>query len=251
MTWITEDLCDAFDRVPRERLFQVLRQYVPNQAFCRLIENLAARTQKRGILQGSALSSALLDLHLSHVLHTRWQSNKSRPLLLNYVDDLRIGCRPDDDALQLHDELVGHIREAGMRPKLGPEKAIADLRQQSVTWLGYRLQLLKGEFQIRSELFARSGPERDREKYEFIVQKFERLHDRPAGWRDANAVVRGIVAYLAPTLPFEDSRRIYDQIAKAAEEVGFSEIWTYDQTLTYWESCHHRWLKRLSTPVNA
>ncbi|MEX2307289.1 MAG: reverse transcriptase domain-containing protein [Pirellulales bacterium] len=246
--WITEDLRNAFDEVPRARLRQILRHYVPNDEFCCLVDHLAARPSRRGILQGSPLSPPLLDLYLSHLLHRGWRRAYAHPPLLTYVDDLWIGCRPVDDSVALYRELVAAIRAAGMRPKLGAEWAITDIRRQAVTWLGYRLRMQGNRLVIRSAHFAPTSQELQRHKHQLLVAKFARLHERFAGWRDANTVIRGIVGYLAPTLPFEDPQRIYDLIAQAAAEAGFREIWTFDEVLDWWQAGHERWLDRVAAP---
>jgi hypothetical protein len=248
--WITEDLRNAFDEVPCGRLYPILLHYIPNGEFCCFVEHLTARQSRCGILQGSPLSPPLLDLYLSHLLHRSWRRVLGHPPLLSYVDDLWIGCRPSEDAVSLYRELAALIRAAGMRPKLGAEQAITDIRAQAVTWLGYRVQLQNNQFRIRSEFFARTNPERRRQKHQLLVAKFEGLHDRPYDRRDPNTVVRGIVGYLAPTLPFEDPQRIYDWIAQAAAEAGFREIWSFDEVLEYWQTGYDRWLDRLNAATN-
>ena len=185
---------------------------------------------------------------MSHFLHRPWRRGAGRPPLVTYVDDLWVGCKPGEDAAGLYRELAACIRAAGMKPKLGAEKAIVDLREQSVTWLGYRLRLLRGELVIRSAYFAPTSAERRQQKHQRLVDKFARLHERPAGWRDVNAVVRGIVADLAPTLPYEDPQRIYQWIAAAAAEAGFQELWSFDEVLEHWQSAHDRWMLKLNEP---
>jgi hypothetical protein len=244
--WITEDLRNAFDHVPRARLNDVLRLHVPDDEFCRLVIQLAARPSPRGIMQGSPLSPPLLDLYLGHFLHRRWQRGGGRPPLLTYVDDLWIGCRPNENAFALYRELEACIRDAGMRAKLGAAASIADLRDRSVTWLGYRLRLLGDELRIRSAFFAPTSVEKLHQKHQLLVAKFARLYERPAGWCRPNSLVRGIVNYLAPTLPFEDRPKIYERIANAAAEAGFDEIWSFDHVLEYWTAAHDRWLARLN-----
>jgi hypothetical protein len=54
-------------------------------------------------------------------------------------------------------------------------------------------------------------------------------------------VLRGIVAHLAPTLPFVVPEQIYGQIAAAARDAGFEEIWSLPEVLNHWESDHQRW----------
>jgi hypothetical protein len=243
--WITEDLRDAFDNVPRERLRQVLRHYVPNEECCSLVDQLAARPSRRGILQGSPLSPPLLDVYLSHFLHRPWRRAEGCWPLLSYVDDLWIGCRPDEDVENRYGKLVALIRAMGMRPKLGAERAITHIGQHAVTWLGYRLRLQQEQLTIRSAFFAPTIGERRRQKHQLLVAKFAQLHDRPDGWRDPHRVIQGILGHLAPTLPFEDPRRIHDWITRAAAEAGFREIWSFEELLRYWQAGHERWLTRL------
>jgi hypothetical protein len=171
--------------------------------------------------------------------------------LLSYVDDLWSGCRPDDDVEALYGELTRFIRALGMRPKLGAERAITDIRRQAVTWLGYRLRLIGNQLTIRSAFFAPTTRQRRHQKHQLLVAKFARLHDRPLGLRRPNDLVRGIVGYLAPTLPYEDPQRIYTMIAQAAVDAGFREIWSLEEVLEHWQDVHECWLKKLATPQGA
>jgi RNA-directed DNA polymerase len=243
--WLIEDLRNAFDRVPRERLLQILRHYVPNDEFCRLVMNLAAAPTKHGILQGSSLSPLLLDVCLTHLLHRPWRREKQRPPLMRYVDDVLVPCRPDEDAGAYYHQLVGLFGAAGFEPKHGPEKAIVDLRYQSAVWLGYRLRWLRDTLQITPKLFNPHAPENDPDKHAFVVQKFLRLHDRADGWRYVNSLIRSMAAQLAPTLPFVNSRAVYEQIAAAARDAAFEEILSYGEVHEFWKSGYDRWLKRL------
>ena len=101
--------------------------------------------------------------------------------------------------------------------------------------------------QITPKLFTPREPENDPDNHAYVVQKFLRLHDRPDGWRYVNALVRGIVAYLAPTLPHVRPRGVYEQIAAAAREAAFDEICSFGEVHDFWNSAHARWLKRVET----
>ncbi len=249
-TWVTEDWRDAFDNLPRARLFQILRSYVPNFEFCSLVETLAARPARRGILQGSALSSLLLGLYSSHRMHRPWRGGAHRPPLATYADDLWVGCTPDEDVRSHYQILACCSRAAGMKFKHGPEAGIIDLREQSATWLGYRLRLVGGQLTIHSDRFPSLGELR-RARHERLVAQFARLHQRASAWRSANALVRGIVNYLAPTLPFENPERIYERINSAAGEAGFDEIMNFDELLAHWQAGHARWVRRLNAANRA
>jgi len=238
--WVIEDARNAFDRVPRQRLLQILRNYVPSDDFCNLLMQLVTPPTKHGILQGSSLSMLLLDLYFT-LLHRPWR-NSGMPPLLRYVDDCLILLRSDEDAATAHASLASHFHNAGMQPKNGFKKAVVDLRAETAQWLGYRLRWRRGKLEVRSKYFdPEPGPDAPK-THEYLVLKFARLHERPEGWRDANAVLRGLIARLAPTLPFSDPLDIYRQIAHAAAEAGYEEIWPFSEVLTRWEADHERWL---------
>ena len=249
--WITEDLRNAFDEVPRSRLGDIVRHCIPNDEFCDFIRDQSSAPTRRGILQGSPLSPALLDLYLSHVLHRRWRRGNDRPPLFSYVDDLWIGCRPDENTAAIYEQLVSAIQSAGMHAKLGAARAITDIRTSSVTWLGYRVQLKNEELRIRSAFFTPGSAVRRQQNHEHLVAKFAKLHERPLDQRDPNVVIRGIIGYLAPTLPFEDPHRIYNSIVAAAFEGGFGEIWSFDEMRQHWGALHDRWLCRLGDAMDS
>ena len=238
--WITEDLRNAFDEVGRERLCQVLCHYMPNPEVCRWLVNFAARPYKRGILQGSPLSPPFLDIYLTHFLHRPWNRKGGKARLQSYVDDLQLSCHTVEEAREAYDLLAQLIQSAGLHPKHGPDKAIADVGRQSVSWLGYRLRFAGDELNIRSEFFLPAGPERRRQKHQRLVEKFARLHDRPEGWRYADSIVRGILNHLAP-VSTEPSRQIYDQIRDAAAEAGFTEIIPFYDFTARWRTAHAQW----------
>jgi retron-type reverse transcriptase len=239
-TWIVEDARAAFDRVPRERLLQILRHYVPNEKLCQLVLHLVEPPTKRGILQGSALSMLLLDVYFSHLLHRPWRREENLPPLARYVDDCLVALRPEEDAAAVYERLSRQFRNAAMTPKHGAAKAIVDLRYETAEWLGYRLRLVRGQLEIRPKLFDPLSDDSDR-AHAILFEAFAKLHDIPEPWKYANRPVSGIIAHLAPTLPYVDSQAIYRRIAAAAHEAGFEEIWTFPQALEQWQEAHQRW----------
>ena len=58
-----------------------------------------------------------------------------------------------------------------MKPKLGAEKAIGDLREESVTWLGYRLRLLRPTRHSFGVVVPTSA-ERRQQKHQRLVRGF-------------------------------------------------------------------------------
>lgn len=239
--WLVEDARNAFDVVPRTRLQQVLQRYVPNREFWDLAIRLTATPGKKGILQGASMSSLLLDIYLYHFVHRPWRRDRHPNTPLRYADDVLIMCSNEAEASRYYENLVKCFGEAGMSAKIGPTKAIVDLRRQDATWLGYCFRWRAGELQITPKWFDADRSECSPKYQVFLIEKFRRLHERPDGWRSANEVVRGIIDQLAPTLPFVDPQAVYREIASASQESAFEEIMGADEALSAWEAAHFRW----------
>jgi hypothetical protein len=74
-TWVllTEDLKDAFDNVPQNRLLDVLRAYLREEKILGLIGRLVQTETGRGIRQGGPLSPLMLNVYLGHFLDRKWR----------------------------------------------------------------------------------------------------------------------------------------------------------------------------------
>jgi len=239
-TLIVEDARNAFDVVPRARLLQILRHFVPNDRFCNLIVHLVEPPKSRGILQGSALSMALLNLYLTHFLHRPWRQENLPPLLV-YADDFLVGLRPQDSAAAVYGRLEHHLRNAGMQPKHGFEKAVVDLRYQTADWLGYRLRWRQGTLEIHPKRLDVANPDQAQEAYSYCFSKFAALHERDQGWRYQNSILDGLIGHLGPTLPFVRPEQIYALVAAAGRDAGFEEIWPLPRFVEKWQSAYERW----------
>lgn len=250
-SWLVEDVCAAFDRVPRQRLRQILERYVPCEEFCLFVLHLVEPPARRGILQGSSLSPMLLDVYLSHLLQQPWRRDPSLPPQLRYVDDILCACRADDDFKAIYDRLAAMLQSAGFQCKHGHEKAAVDLRSDEARWLGYRLKYAHETLEIRSKYFSCDFAETESEGRKLLLDKLVRLHERPDAWRYVDTLIYGLVGHLAPTLPFVDAQRVYAQIQSVAREGGFDEIPTRDEVLWRWQIAHSRWLQRCARVCNA
>ncbi len=237
---IIEDARSAFDRVNRQRMLQILQRYIPNDGFCRLAMQLVEPPTRNGILQGSSLSMLLLDLFLTHLVHRPWRK-ENLPPLVRYVDDMLVALRPEDNVAGVYEQLIHHLHSAGMQPKHGYGKAVVDLRYQTAQWLGYRLRWRHGQLEVRSKLFDISNQEQAQQTHAHIVSIFAKLHEKEEGWRYQNSPLRGLIAHLAPTLPFVNPEEIYSRITAAAREAGYEEVWSVSEVLDRWAADHQRW----------
>lgn len=239
-TWITEDARHAFDRVNRQRMLQILCHYIPNAEFCRLILELVEPPTTRGILQGASLSLLLLDLYFSHFIHRPWRK-ENLPPLARYVDDCLVTLEPQKKSAGVYERLSQYLHNAGMQPKHGFPKAVYDLRHETAHFLGYQLRLRRGQLELRCKLFEIENDDHAHQTHELLFSRFARLHEMEQGWRHQNSVLRGIIAHLAPTWPFVDPKEIYAQLASAASEAGFEDIWKLPQVLERWSADHQHW----------
>lgn len=242
---IKQDLCDAFDHVPRARLFQLLRSRIRNREFCELVSRLTATPAVRGVRQGSALSAQLLNLYLDHAVDRRWSQLHPDVPCLRYIDDYLLFCRPGDDATALHNEFAALVTSAGFRLKYAPDQAISRIDRTSVDWLGYRLSSPDARLIVKPLRLAADDPQHAERLRQEVAERFARLHDKPHGWIDAPSVARSLLVHAAPTFPFVEPRAICRLIVAAAAEGGCDLA--EDELCTFWREAFWN-LQKLRPP---
>jgi retron-type reverse transcriptase len=142
--WITEDIRNAFDQVPQNRLLDVVRRHIPDDGMMGLLGAIVKTGTGRGLRQGGSLSPLLLNLYLDWHLDRRWTRRHADLPLIRVADDLLVLCGSRGQALEAYDDLTQLLRPAGMPLKGTPETTVRDLGGgQTASWLGY--QLRKGD----------------------------------------------------------------------------------------------------------
>lgn len=138
--WVTQDIQDAFTRVPLPRLMQILPKYLPNDELIELIGRILSNSQVDGLRQGGALSPFLLNLYLHHLLDRRWQQLHPDIPLIRYLDDILLLCRSVSEAKQAHDDLVELLQGSGMLLKGDRKSSVRALTDITpAEWLGYHI----------------------------------------------------------------------------------------------------------------
>src|SRR5690606_6389412 len=69
---VTNDITDAFDNIPQQRLIQLLPRLIGSTPVVDLLRRIIETSSAKGIPQGSPLSPVLLDVYLDHFLFRRW-----------------------------------------------------------------------------------------------------------------------------------------------------------------------------------
>jgi len=147
--WVTQDIRDAFTRVPIPRLLQILPKYVPSEELIDLIGRILSNSRVSGLRQGGALSAFLLNLYLHHVLDRRWRKLHPDIPLIRYLDDILLLCRSVSEAKQAHEDLVRLLRGSGMLLKGDQKSSVRTLTNTSpAEWLGFRISKTCSRLQI-------------------------------------------------------------------------------------------------------
>jgi retron-type reverse transcriptase len=228
---IRQDLQKAFDRVPRQRLLQIVRKMVPSDDVRDLVANLTSSRTKRGIPQGSAVSPLIMNAYLGHSIDGPWASQCPGPVLVRYMDDMLVFCDTSHCVTARFDDLSRLIRDAGMRPKYGLADAVVDIRTAPVDWLGYQLQLDNGTLRVLPARLMATG---ESACGEWLAEKFLRLHELSDGWKFVPNVVRGVIAGAAPTFPFVDVELVYRNLVNAAREAALEWLMPSSGQVELW-----------------
>jgi RNA-directed DNA polymerase len=137
--WVAHDLKDAFDRIPRERMLDLLSPIAPKPLLDVLRRLIGTESHLR-VAQGSPVSPLLLNIYLDHHLDRRWRKRKPRTPLLRYADDLLVMCRSESEAVAADKLLRELLIPVGFQLKSGFEAAHSDLAAgQCTDWLGYEI----------------------------------------------------------------------------------------------------------------
>lgn len=94
--WLSQDLKDAFEHIPRTRLMQIVHQMIPADDVCDFMGRLTGQEQRRGIRQGGCLSSELLNIYLHWLLDRWWMLRFPEIPLFRVADDILVLLNEDE-----------------------------------------------------------------------------------------------------------------------------------------------------------
>lgn len=135
--WVLSDVKKAFDRIPKQRLLQLLSTELPYKVV-QLLVSLTDTARKRGIPQGLAVSPLCLNFYLHHCLDKRWRKLHPDWPLIRYADDIAILCRSLQEALEARQALDRQMIDISLPLKPPNDETIVDLQAgQQASWLGY------------------------------------------------------------------------------------------------------------------
>ncbi|MFT5326948.1 MAG: ribonuclease HI [Planctomycetaceae bacterium] len=217
---IVEDLKNAFDTVPLQRLMDLVRKKVPNDVLTGVIEHVIERDgQKRGLRQGGSLSAFLLNIYLDHVLDRRWKKEQSETRLVRVADDLLILCEDVSQAREAYCSLQKLLRPTGMTLKGNGDSGVHDLRETSIEWLGLRLGW-NGEG-LTAHVTHR--------KWDRLREQLQDAHWKRNPTQSAEESILMWVEQLGPCRASLCDHSLCGPVERIAQECGFEELPTRDQ----------------------
>jgi ribonuclease HI/retron-type reverse transcriptase len=229
--WITEDIRDAFNQVPQNRLLDILRKHIPDDGMMGLLAAVVKTGTGRGLRQGGSLSPLLLNVYLDWFLDRKWRSRRPDLPLIRVADDLLVLCRSRDQAHEAYADLKELLRAAAMPLKGTPAAAIWDLdKGQKAAWLGYLLR--KGDA-LEATIAEKA--------WKTLSARLSETHAEPDSARLAPAVIRGWLGYLGPTYRQEDRDEVIARVRSLAHSMAFEELPTSKDLLALWQRACARW----------
>lgn len=246
--WIAEDIVEAFEHVPLDKLLSIVRRYLPSDRLLDLIRRCVGDRRDVGLFQGGPLSPMLMNLYLHDLVDLPWRQQHPDVPLLRYMDDLLVPCGEGDDAERLHADLKSLVGQAGLQIKFDATDAIHDLKSESVSWLGYRFQAGVDGVEIRLPFTGTS--KRAKAWRAYLRERFTELHRQPNVCTAATRLINGIVAWAGPTWTWTETRTAYDCIRNAARVAAIEGIPSYGNVRRQWEQRFETWNTRCWTVLD-
>ena len=232
---LAEDIKDAFDQVPLQRLFDVLKVYVPSEDLLRLASRLLDIGKKHGIRQGGPLSPLLLNLFLHHFFDEPWHKLCPDVPMIRVADDILIMCRSKKEMAAAQAELERLLRSAGMPLKKNP---VCDLRNGgTLDWLGFEIGRGEDGLVVRIPKTEKKNPWSRLSEYLYLA------HRKPDAPLRANATINGWIDAMGPCYAFVKRPRVYEKLVAMAAHQGFEELPSRDAILSRWRRAHQRWCR--------
>ena len=232
--WVTEDLKDAFDNVPLQRMLDLVRKYVPASDLVTLIERVIINDRGRGLRQGGPLSPLLTNVYLDHHLDRPWRRQQPEVPHIRVADDILLLCRSTEEAQTARAELTRLLTPAAMVIKQVEGGPVHDLHQLGAApWLGFIVRARKKDLEIQIS-------EGD---WDQLDEHLALAHTKADAPLRAIATIQGWLSQLGPAYRFTDVDRATRRIAAIASEYAFDEIPAQKKLVDDWQRAHARWCK--------
>jgi hypothetical protein len=230
-TWVAEDIQDAFNQVPLNRLLDVVRTHAPADDFMSLVDTVIRNATNRGLRQGGALSPLLSNVYLDRCLDRPWRKQNPRMPLLRVVDDLLVLTRDEGESVAVQTSLRSMLVAAGMQANAskGVNRDLA--AGHSIDWLGYTI--CKGGQGVEPRLSERS--------WERLTMALSVLHAGPNAPIRALETIEGWLDQAGPCYVQNECSRVCERIAVMARLYAFEELPDHLEVRARWVTAFRRW----------
>jgi hypothetical protein len=230
--WITEDIRNAFDHVPHNRLMDIVCHLLPDEGTQELVRQIISNRRGRGLRQGGSLSPLLLNAYLHHLLDRPWRRLWPNAPLVRVADDLLVLCRTRSEAEQAYPDLRQRLQAAGLPLKGTLPSAVHDLTAgDTALWLGFVLGR-QGHDLCCS--LAESSWSR-------LQERLSRAHTGPNTPQTMLETIRGWVSSRGPCYATTNMARAHARIAQLAREFALEEVPSLLEVTTWWCEAHRRY----------
>jgi hypothetical protein len=229
--WILDDIRDAFDQVPHQRLLDILRRRPLPGEFLELVKVVIENQHGRGLRQGGSLSPLLLNTYLDHFLDQPWAKLKPGCPLIRYADDLMVLLQDETQAVETDAYLRKRLLTAGMPLKGNAATSIRHLQNtEPIEWLGFRIRKEDREVEVLPAERSWNG----------LRDELELAHTKPDSPIRAIETIEGWVGQMGPCRPFLDITAFVARIATSASELAF-EFPSPERIVDLLDDAYGRW----------
>jgi len=230
--WVTEDIRDCYEHIPRKRLLDALRRQLPNDDLVTLIQSVIGMDKKRGLPQGGPLMPFLVNVYLDHFLDRVWRKRFPKIPLLRFGDDIALLCLSEVEARQAQAELRAILLSAGLMLKGPPELAVRNLGAgDAAAWLGFLVQCHAKQLRLG---IAEQGWGRLREKLENAIVEGDSA-DRVCN------IIEGWITYAVDCGVHVDIAEAADIVIDTLYEVGLERLAHRNAIRGLWRREYDRW----------
>jgi retron-type reverse transcriptase len=246
---LSEDIKNAFEHVPQQRMLDLLGKYLPvrpadevkrrkhglpvNEGLHSLLRKLIVTETGTGLRQGAATSTLFMNLYAHHHLDVPWRRANSATPLLRYIDDILVPCNSAAEAETARSSLVRMLLPAGWsvkEPKDG-KPTVYDLDAgYRVPGLGFRIAW--GE----DGLLIRIG-ERSMQNLKASFASMGSATEQEIG-----AKVLQWAAQMGPAYEHAPREKYYLSIGRMIRHAGLRGIPPRARFERAWRMAYERWL---------
>ena len=230
--WLVFDLRNAFDVVPRQRLMDLVAKRLSQSPICTLIAELIRGKGKRGIPQGSCISSLLLNLYVDHLFDRKWTHRSGCPCI-RYADDFVVLCPFTTHSQQTFNEAITLLQVAGFHVKESYATAFCNLATgDTAEWLGFQVTLAP-DGGLQFGLAEKSWWRLDERLSQCLAKQQSQEH--------ATSISRGWLAAMAIAIDQTQLPPVVQRIESTAQQYGFDGLALEALALPTWHRAQETW----------